>query len=567
MNGIQCGHVVSAALHGIDGVLVDIEVTILPGLPGFEIVGLGDSAVRESRNRVHAALRNSGYTFPSAKVTASYAPAWLHKAGSAFDLPLALAVLAASGQLKLPVTPVCAFGELSLTGEIRPVPGVICRLAACRERDFPMLILPEDNASEGSVFADLPLFTASHLSQITAYFRYAGQDFQRQAKKEQLSVSAHEHHLNIMDRLQIKQKARQEDEVQADAGRLPDLSQIAGQKQAIRALQLAAAGWHHLLMLGSPGCGKTTLARTLPPLLPPLSNEDALMVTRIHSAAGRLKTKGLITRHPFRMPHHSISRAALIGGGLIPVPGEVSMAHQGVLFLDELTAFDPAALDAMRQPLEEQQVHLYRLNHSFIYPADFLLIAAANPCRCGEYLEPDSNCNCSPEQIRRYLGKISGPLIDRFDIVIEMSRLKPDQLMQSVMSGGSEAHHRPDDVKTGKSSASPDGSPACEEMKTPSADIHMKVMACHELQKERSLRFEPSPKLNARIGSDRLAEKLDIPSHLIRYTADLAQVFKLTARSYQKVLRLARTIADYDQYLEMKKDHIDEALQYRMRTR
>ena len=563
MNSIQCGQIFSAALHGIDGVVVDIEVTILPGLPGFEIVGLGDSAVRESRNRVHAALRNSGYMFPSAKVTASYAPAWLHKTGSAFDLPLALAVLAASGQLKLPDSPVCAFGELSLTGEIRPVPGVICRLAACRERAYSMLILPEDNAAEGSVFSDLPLYMAAHLSQITAYFADKNQNTKRSSKKNQPPLINKQKSRTQMARLQVNQKCNHQPQV----SQLPDLSQIAGQKQAIRALQLAAAGWHHLLMLGSPGCGKTTLARTLPALLPPLNNEQALTVTRIHSAAGRLTTQGLITEHPFRMPHHSISRAALIGGGLVPVPGEVSMAHQGILFLDELTAFDPAALDAMRQPLEEQQVHLYRLNHSFIYPADFLLIAAANPCRCGEYLEPDSSCTCTPEQVKRYLGKISGPLLDRFDVVIEMSRLKPYQLMQSVLSGKQGERHPHEAAKANEGKKTSDNCSEDDPLAASSAAIHKKVYACHQLQKERSLRFEPVPRLNARIGSDRLAEKLDIPRHLIRYTADLAQIFKLTARSYQKVLRLARTIADYDQNLEMRKDHIDEALQYRLRTK
>lgn len=547
MSDFRCGHVYSAALHGIDGVAVEIEVTLLSGLPSFEIVGLGDSAVRESRNRVHAALRNSGFTFPTSKVTASYAPAWLHKTGSAFDLPLALAILAASGQIDMPQKQICAIGELSLTGEIRPVPGLICRLSACREKQYKMLIVPDDNAAEAAVFSDLHIFSASHLLQITDHFKPVDMSAKKselgKRQENQIKVSGHKNDQDNKSRSSLKPIDRTcQISFAPKSDSQSDITQIAGQQQAVRALQLAAAGRHHLLMLGSPGCGKTTLAKMLPGLLPPLKQEASLMVTRIHSAAGRLSGEGLVTRHPFRMPHHSISRAALVGGGLIPVPGEVSLAHEGVLFLDELTAFESASLDALRQPLEEQQVHIYRLHQSFVFPADFLLIAAANPCRCGEYLEPDSSCRCTSEQVARYMGRISGPMLDRFDIVIEMSRLKPYQLIQSVQGD-------PNNKKQGLNSD----------------QIRKRVMQSHEVQLARNGKTETVARLNSRVSSKDLAEKLEIPAELIRYTADLANIFKLTARTYQKVLRLARTIADYDGDDRLKKDHLDEALQYRLR--
>ncbi|MBU4536920.1 YifB family Mg chelatase-like AAA ATPase [Patescibacteria group bacterium] len=512
---VRCGNVLSCALYGIEGVIVDIEVAVLPGLPCFEIVGLGDSAVRESRNRVHAALRNSGYIFPSSRVTASYAPAWLHKNGSAFDLPLALAILIASGQIRRPELPICAFGELSLTGAVRGIPGVICRLGAAVNAGKPVQIfLPSANQPEAAALAAERLYPVSHLNDV----------------------------INLIDQPdgKIVLPSADMDCIQDSAGSPAlDISAISGQAKAVRALQLAAAGKHHLLLLGSPGCGKTTLARIMPGLLPPLDREAALAVTRIHSAAGRLPTCGLIRQRPFRMPHHSVSRATLLGGGHVPVPGEVSLAHQGVLFLDEMTAFRPEVLDALRQPLEEHEVHLYRLHHRFVYPADFLLIGAANPCRCGEYFEPAGSCRCSKEQINRYLGRLSGPLLDRFDLVVDMTRLDCDQLVSSVS--------RPDENAVN------------------SRNVQKKVAACRQLQQERVHRWQSNDGQSGNLSSRDLARQLEIDNRLVKSAAGQASKLQLSARSFQKILRLARTIADYERIRQVEPEHIAEALQYRLR--
>ena len=515
----RCGCVRSCALYGIQGVLVDIEATILPGLPSFEIVGLGDSAVRESRNRVHAAIKNCGFDFPASRITASYAPAWQRKEGSAFDLPLALAILIATGQLPPAAPALCVFGELSLNGEVRGVPGAICRVASCLEQSVSHILVPSKNFVEAESAGSDRIWPVKTLREAAAVIK--GES----AKPESGYLMSSQ-----ADCRNSNDHSRQS----------RDINSIIGQEKAVRALQIAAAGRHNILMLGSPGCGKTTLASFLPDLLPPLEPAEALQVTRIFSASGLLGDGGgLMQARPFRAPHHSITRMAMIGGGAIPVPGEISLAHHGVLFLDEMTEFSPDTLDLLRQPLEDRQVRLVRLHHNMVYPSDFMLVGAANPCRCGEYFESNDHCRCSDDSVRQHLGRLSGPLLDRIDLAVEMTRLNGVDLPRCVSRLDSSG--------------------------TRTAQLAGAIGICWQIQKERCAGHGQPFVTNSRFNGSDLVKHLDIPPPVAAFAAKSAEELFLSVRGYQRILKVARTIADLEEHIQVSSRHVAEALQFRLR--
>ena len=489
-----------AALLGIEALPVEVEVDISRGLPGFTLVGLPDGAVKESRERLRAAIRNAGFDFPTQKITVNLAPADVRKEGSGFDLPLAAALLGATGLLSESVLAESLFcAELSLDGGLKKVRGILPVALLAKSLGF-RLILAEENAREASLVRGLEIWPVCSLAQMVACLR-----------GEEVPPP-------------IEELPFEEEET------IDDLSEVLGQESAKRALEIAAAGGHNLLFVGPPGAGKTMLARRLPGLLPALSYEESLETTRIYSVAGLLSPeRPLVTRRPFRAPHHTISDAGLIGGGVHPRPGEISLAHNGVLFLDELPEFKRHVLEALRQPLEEGQVTIARSSVSVRYPARFQLVASMNPCRCGYYGDPLRPCQCSPQEVRRYRGKISGPLLDRIDLQLEVPAVDYQDLGKGQRAESS-------------------------------LTVRKRVEKARALQAER---YSQPAKLNAHLSPRETETFCALDSEGKALFERAARRLCLSARAYHRILKLARTIADLAQEEKIRPAHLLEALSYR----
>lgn len=496
----------AGALVGIDAVPVTVEVNIAGGGLGLYLVGLPDNAVKESEERIRAAFENSEERFSGRKVVVNLAPADLKKEGAAFDLPIAIGILAAMGRVEVPMLDETMLaGELSLDGEVKPVRGILSLALAARKAGLKRLILSEENAAEAAVVGELEIIGVKTLRQ---------------------TIDLLNGEVTIAPAQAVASTTINEAGPYAE-----DFADVKGQVHVKRALEIAAAGGHNVLMIGSPGSGKTMLARRLPTILPPLQTEEALETTKIHSVAGLQRFDGLMVRRPFRAPHHTASPVSLIGGGQTPRPGEVSLAHNGVLFLDELPEFGRSVLEVLRQPLEDREIVVSRARYSVAYPANFTLVAAMNPCPCGYYNHPTKECTCSPGTVHRYMGRISGPLLDRIDMHIEVTPVNPDEL-QSAAEGER------------------------------SVVIRERVMRAREVQRRRFEGVE-GVHTNARMNSAMVRTYCVLDAQSDQLLRRAMERLALSARAYDRILKVARTIADLAGREQITAADIAEAIGYR----